>query len=80
MKTIVAQWNITVSLMIIKSSRKELLMEDMLNAEYNSRTVQVWLDDSFMEVEFDQPKDWDEDKFYSEVVNYVLSNISVDIL
>ena len=80
MKTIVAQWNITVSLMIIKSSRKELLMEDMLNVEYNSRTVQVWLDDSFMEVEFDQPKDWDEDKFYSEVVNYVLSNISVDIL
>lgn len=55
-------------------------MEDMLNAEYNSRTVQVWLDDSFMEVEFDQPKDWDEDKFYSEVVNYVLSNISIDIL
>ena len=80
MKTIVAQLSITVSLMIIKNSRKELLMEDMLNAEYNSRTVQVWLDDSFMEVEFDQPKDWDEDKFYSEVVNYVLSNISVDIL
>ena len=80
MKIIVAQLSITVSLMIIKSSRKELLMEDMLNAEYNSRTVQVWLDDSFMEVEFDQPKDWDEDKFYSEVVNYVLSNISVDIL
>ena len=48
--------------------------------EYNPRTVQVWLDDSFMEVEFDQPKDWDEDKFYAEVVNYVLSNISVDIL
>ena len=80
MKIIVAQLSITVSLMIIKSSRKGLLMEDMLNAEYNSRTVQVWLDDSFMEVEFDQPKDWDEDKFYSEVVNYVLSNISVDIL
>ena len=80
MKIIVAQLSITVSLMIIKSSRKELLMEDMLNAEYNSRTVQVWLDDSFMEVEFDQSKDWDEDKFYSEVVNYVLSNISVDIL
>ena len=80
MKTLVAQLSITVSLMITKNSRKELLMEDMLNAEYNSRTVQVWLDDSFMEVEFDQPKDWDEDKFYSEVVNYVLSNISVDIL
>ena len=80
MKTIVVLLSITVSLMIIKSSRKELLMEDMLNAEYNSRTVQVWLDDSFMEIEFDQPKDWDEDKFYSEVVNYVLSNISVDIL
>ena len=55
-------------------------MEDMLNEKYNPRIVQVWLDDSFMEVEFDQPKDWDEDKFYSEVVNYVLSNISVDIL
>ena len=48
--------------------------------EYNPRTVQVWLDDSFMEIEFDQPKNWDEDKFYAEVVNYVLSNISVDIL
>ena len=75
MKIIVVQLNTTVSLMIIKNFRKELPME-----EYNPRTVQVWLDDSFMEVEFDQPKDWDEDKFYAEVVNYVLSNISVDIL
>ena len=75
MKTIVVQLNTTVSLMIIKSFRKELPME-----EYNPRTVQVWLDDSFMEIEFDQPKNWDEDKFYAEVVNYVLSNISVDIL
>lgn len=44
------------------------------------RTVQVWLDDSFMEIELNQPKDWDEDRFYEEAVNYVLSNISVDIL
>ncbi len=44
------------------------------------RTIQLWLDDSFMEVEFDQPKDWDEDRFYEEAVNYVLSNISIDIL
>ena len=75
MKIIVVQLNTTVSLMIIKNFRKELSME-----EYNPRTVQVWLDDSFMEIEFDQPKNWDEDKFYAEVVNYVLSNISVDIL
>ena len=75
MKIIVVQLNTMVNLMIIKSSRKELPME-----EYNPRTVQVWLDDSFMEIEFDQPKNWDEDKFYAEVVNYVLSNISVDIL
>ena len=75
MKIIVVQLNTTVSLMIIKSFRKGLPME-----EYNPRTVQVWLDDSFMEIEFDQPKNWDEDKFYAEVVNYVLSNISVDIL
>ena len=44
------------------------------------RTIQVWLDDSFMEIELNQPKDWDEDKFYQEAVNYVLSNISIDIL
>ena len=44
------------------------------------RTIQVWLDDSFMEIEFNQPKNWDEDKFYEEAVNYVLSNISIDIL
>lgn len=44
------------------------------------RTAQIWLDDSFMEIEFDHPKDWDEDKFYEEAVNYVLSNISIDIL
>ena len=55
-------------------------MEDMLDNEYNLRTVQIWLDDSFMEVEFNQPKDWDEDRFYEEAVNYVLSNISIDIL
>ena len=55
-------------------------MEDMLDNDYNPRTIQIWLDDSFMEVEFDHPKDWDEDKFYEEAVNYVLSNISIDIL
>lgn len=55
-------------------------MEDMLNEEYNSRIVQVWVDDSFMEIELNQPKDWDEDKFYQEAVNYVLSNISIDVL
>ena len=55
-------------------------MKDMLDNEYNLRTVQIWLDDSFMEVEFNQPKDWDEDRFYEEAANYVLSNISIDIL
>ena len=55
-------------------------MEDMLDNGYNPRTVQIWLDDSFMEIELNQPKDWDEDKFYQEAVNYVLSNISIDIL
>ena len=75
MKIIVVLLSIIMSLMIIKNFRKELSME-----EYNPRTVQVWLDDSFMEIEFDQPKNWDEDKFYAEVVSYVLSNISVDIL
>ena len=55
-------------------------MEDMLDNDYNPRTVQIWLNDSFMEVEFNQPKDWDEDRFYEEAVNYVLSNISIDIL
>lgn len=44
------------------------------------RIVQLWLDDSFMEIELNQPKDWDEDKFYQEAVNYVLSNISIAVL
>ena len=44
------------------------------------RTIQLWLDDSFMEIELNQPKDWDEDKFTEEAVNYVLSNIAIDIL
>lgn len=48
--------------------------------EVNERIVQIWLDDSYMEIELNQPKDWDEDKFYQEAVNYVLSNISVAIL
>ena len=55
-------------------------MEDMLNEEYNPRTVQIWLDDSFMEVELFQPKDWDEDRFYQSAIDYVLSNISIDVL
>lgn len=48
--------------------------------EYNPRIIQVWLDDSFMEIELNQPKDYDEDKFYQEAVDYVLSNISIDVL
>ena len=44
------------------------------------RTVQVWLDDSFMEIELNQPRDWDEDKFYAAAADYVLSNISIDVL
>ena len=44
------------------------------------RTVQVWLDDSFLEIELNQPRDWDEDKFYTAAANYVLSNISIDVL
>lgn len=48
--------------------------------EINERIVQIWLDDSFMEIELNQPKDWDEDRFYQEAVNYVLSNISVAVL
>ena len=44
------------------------------------RTVQVWLDDSFLEIELNQPRDWDEDKFYAAATDYVLSNISIDVL
>ena len=44
------------------------------------RTVQVWLDDSFLEIELNQPRDWDEDKFYAAAADYVLSNISIDVL
>ena len=44
------------------------------------RTVQVWLDDSFIEIEFNQPRDWDEDTLFEVVTDHVLSNISIDIL
>ena len=46
----------------------------------NLRTVRIWLDDQYMETEFDQPEEWDEDKFYQEVVDYVFSNISIEVL
>ena len=48
--------------------------------DVNERVVQIWLDDSFIEVEFSQPKDWDEDTFFQAVTDYVLSNISIDVL
>ena len=44
------------------------------------RTVQLWLDGSFMEIELNQPKDWDEDTFTEAAIDYVISNISIDIL
>ncbi len=50
-------------------------MEDI-----NERIVQIWLDGSFMEIELNQPNDWDEDTFYQAAVDYVLSNISIDVL
>ena len=52
----------------------------MLMDEINERIIQIWIDDSFMEIELNQPKDWDDDKFYQEAVNYVLNNISIDVL
>jgi len=55
-------------------------MENIYEGNFNERTIQVWLDDSFMEIELCQPKDWDEDKFYQAVVDYVLSHISIDVL
>lgn len=44
------------------------------------RIVQLWLDDSFMEFEVNQPRDWDEDTLFEVVTDYVLSNMSIDIL
>lgn len=44
------------------------------------RTIQLWLDDSFMEIERNQPKNCDEDMFYEAVVDYVFSNISISVL
>ena len=51
-----------------------------MSTEGRLRTIQLWLDDSFMEIELMQPKDWDEDKFTEAAVDYVLSNIAIDIL
>ena len=55
-------------------------MEDMYKENFNERTVQIWLDDSCIEIELLQPKDWDEDKFYRAAVDYILSNISIEVL
>lgn len=49
-------------------------------SEGRIRTVQIWLDGSFMEVELEQPAGWDEDKFTQAVIDYVMSNIGIDIL
>ena len=48
--------------------------------EINERIVQIWLDDSFMEIELHQPRDWVEDTFYEAAVDYVLRNISIAVL
>ena len=50
-------------------------MEDI-----HERIVQIWVDDSYMEIKLNQPKDWDEDRFYWEATNYILSNISISVL
>ena len=55
-------------------------MEDMLKENYTPRTVQIWLDDSFMEIELFQPADWDEYTFTEAATDYVLRNIAIDIL
>ena len=65
--------------MTIKSF-KGVQMKDLLEENYTMRTIQIWIDDSFMEVEMCQPNDWDEDTFYAAAVDYVLSNISIDVL
>ncbi len=44
------------------------------------RTIQLWLDGSFMEIELNQPKGWDEDMFAEAAIDYVLRNIAIDIL
>ena len=48
--------------------------------EYKLRTIQIWLDDSFMEIELPQPEKYTENEFTEVVINYVFSNISIDIL
>ena len=55
-------------------------MKDLLEENYTMRTIQIWVDDSFMEIEMCQPNGWDEDTFYAAAVDYVLSNISIDVL
>ena len=51
-----------------------------MNGKTIPRTVQVWLDDQYIEFEYDQPRGCDEDRLYEMVVDYVMSNFSVDIL
>lgn len=44
------------------------------------RIIQLWLDDSFMEIELNQPKNCDEDTFTEAAIDYVLRNISISVL
>lgn len=44
------------------------------------RTIQIWLDDSFMEIELNQPHDWDEDTFIEVAADYIISNLSIEVL
>lgn len=48
--------------------------------ESNLKEVRISLDDCDMTTEFECPNEWDEDRFYQEVVDYILSNIDIEVL
>ena len=54
-------------------------MEDKM--EDNYRTVRVWIDDDYLEREIEvHAKEYTEDELYEAVVDYVYSNISIEVI
>lgn len=44
------------------------------------RIARVWIGNDYVEFEFEDNEDWNEDELYEAVVNYVYDVISVEIL
>ena len=44
------------------------------------RTIRAWIGNDYVEFEAELPTNMTEDEFYEEIVEYIYSNLSVEIL